>query len=253
MAHLGDSVNSETPRIVLVAIQTVAVVALTTLAIKASGHDWILRAIGRLEFPYDLGGSVALWGGAMLLLARGRWIIVTALRLARSIIVLSLRISFIYAPAALPAAARLVMGDGYDALCLRVASVLHPVFAPVTSRYARWRNALAARRAALAREWTLRRAYHTEFYRQFDSYRSFRAAFDAQESEGQDATAKSDAFAAACRTLGLPEDGQFAEDGFRARYRELMKKSHPDIAGSNARAADINAARAVIRKRKGWV
>lgn len=252
MAHLGDSVNSETPRVVLVAIQTVAVIALTTLAVKTSGLGWILRAVGNLAFPYDLAAGLALWSAAMLVLAHWLPITKAGLKLARYILIFSFRIVFIYAPASLPAAARLVMGDGYDALSLRVAAALQPVLAPVTSRYARWREVIAGKRAALARDWKLWRAYRTEFHRQFESFRAFRAAFDAQESAGQGAAPAPDAFAAACRTMGLPESGQFAENGFKARYRELMKKVHPDIAGPNAHAAEINAASAIIRKRKGW-
>jgi hypothetical protein len=60
------------------------------------------------------------------------------------------------------------------------------------------------------------------------------------------------AYAAACRLLGLPESG-FTLHELNARYRALIGAAHPDRnGGSNARAAALNAARDLIKRRKGW-
>lgn len=61
-----------------------------------------------------------------------------------------------------------------------------------------------------------------------------------------------DPFLAACRLVGLPESGEFTAAEFKQRFHTLMKAVHPDIAGPNLFAQQLNAARAVIKKRKGW-
>ena len=261
MAHLGDSVNSETGRVALIVIQTVTAMALTALCIEFLGWVWIFEAIDRQSPLYGMALAVALWSAIMLALARSWKIGVAILRglhLAIKAVwhaaILIIRVVFVYAPASIPAAGRFVLGQGYDALHLRAAFVLGPYIAPLKERYQRVRSKAAARRAALAKEWKLRRAYHAEFKHQYESYRAFRAHYDAmgRGDESRKTNVAADPFPAACRTLGLPEDGSFAENTFKARYREMMKKLHPDIAGPNERAASVNAASAAIRKRKGW-
>ncbi|MFZ1991993.1 MAG: hypothetical protein WAW96_19735 [Alphaproteobacteria bacterium] len=61
-----------------------------------------------------------------------------------------------------------------------------------------------------------------------------------------------DPFVTACRTLGLREDGDFERSLFEQRYRALMKGVHPDVVGANSLAAQLNAARDIIRQRKSW-
>lgn len=59
------------------------------------------------------------------------------------------------------------------------------------------------------------------------------------------------AYAAACHLFGLPEAG-FTREQLNARYRALMSATHPDKGGSTQRAAALNAARAFIKRQKGW-
>ena len=75
-----------------------------------------------------------------------------------------------------------------------------------------------------------------------------------KDEKKQDGKAKQqpDKFAAACRVMGLPENGEFTEGEFKARFRDLMLAVHPDKVGPNGFAADLNAARDLIKKRKGW-
>lgn len=61
-----------------------------------------------------------------------------------------------------------------------------------------------------------------------------------------------DKFAEACRVLGLAADGRFSEAELKARFHALMKAVHPDIVGQSTLAAQLNAARDLIKLRKGW-
>ncbi len=61
---------------------------------------------------------------------------------------------------------------------------------------------------------------------------------------------RTDPLAAAARLLGLPEG--FTRREFEDRYRRLMKGVHPDVAGPNELAVQINAARMTIKERMGW-
>jgi hypothetical protein len=129
-----------------------------------------------------------------------------------------------------------------------------------------WRRAVSpviARAVRLAQalqfEWMLWRTYRAEFRGAFASYREFKREFNARMnasssgSERNDPPAPApDPFAAACKVMGLPAGGKFTEAEFKTRYRALMKEVHPDIAGPNERAAQVNAASMEIKKRKGW-
>jgi hypothetical protein len=64
--------------------------------------------------------------------------------------------------------------------------------------------------------------------------------------------AKRLAFIAACRLLGVPESGEFTSQFLGQRYRALISAAHPDRGGNARRAAAINAARDLIKTRKGW-
>jgi hypothetical protein len=92
------------------------------------------------------------------------------------------------------------------------------------------------------------------------SFEDFVRDFEAGGSNGseEDAGARcaaapsADPFAAACRTLGLPEAGGFGQAELKARYQALMKAVHPDVIGPNVFAAQINEARGIVKARKGW-
>jgi hypothetical protein len=121
---------------------------------------------------------------------------------------------------------------------------------------------LAPWREGRRQEAELRRTYE-DVKDQFGSYEDFRAAFDGREAgdagaqddvrtEEQAAPDPVDEFAAACEVLGLAADGAFTQAVFKARYRKLMKESHPDITGDAATATKLNEARDLIKSRKGW-
>lgn len=60
------------------------------------------------------------------------------------------------------------------------------------------------------------------------------------------------AYRAACKLLGLPEEG-FTLAQLKAQHRTLIHKQHPDKeGGDNDRAARLNAARDLIKRQKGW-
>ena len=142
---------------------------------------------------------------------------------------------------------------------MAIAAVLEPLSGL-------WRNLVSPLlgRTALLRqqiqfEWTLWRTYRLEFRGSFASYREFKSEFNARMNAGTSGPERNDPpapaphpFAAACKVMGLPADGNFTEAAFKARYRALMKEVHPDIAGPNERAAQVNGASMLIKKRKGW-
>lgn len=107
----------------------------------------------------------------------------------------------------------------------------------------------------------LRRLYESvkHEYASFDEFvREFnREPDDARRSKRQDEHRAApqparDPFKDACATLGLPADGAFAEADLKQRYGAMIRAVHPDIAGQNTLAAQVNQARDIIRKRKGW-
>lgn len=113
--------------------------------------------------------------------------------------------------------------------------------------------------ASLRFEWTLWRTYRAEFRGAYASYWEFKSALKARmysdanaSQQGDPPPPDRDPFASACEVMGLPPDGSFTESQFKARYRALMKEVHPDVAGPNKRAAEVNAASMLIRERKGW-
>lgn len=115
-------------------------------------------------------------------------------------------------------------------------------------------------------EQELRRLYREEFRGEFRSFREFKRHFESggQDSAGSEQKSgnesaqrereapKADPFAAACRLLGLSENGAFSQAELKERFRTLMKGIHPDVAGPNELAIQVNTACTLIRKRKGW-
>ena len=55
----------------------------------------------------------------------------------------------------------------------------------------------------------------------------------------------------ACQLLGLPVEG-FTKAQLSHAYRKAIRKAHPDLGGSPARAKAINIARDLLRKAQGW-
>lgn len=150
-----------------------------------------------------------------------------------------------------------------SALSALIARVREFSLAPLQALWARAVSPLTERVSLMAQtahfEWKLWRMYRAEFRSAFASYREFKREFNARMSAGSSDSDRNDApapppdpFAAACKAMGLPASGNFTEAAFKARYRAIMKEAHPDMGGSQERAAQISAASADIRKRKGW-
>ena len=124
----------------------------------------------------------------------------------------------------------------------------------------------------LTEERKLQALYRAEFAADFASYAAFKGWFkatqrgedppypgDEDEAEPEpevedepvrDRGPKSDPYQEALKVLGLSEP--FTQAMFKAVYRVRMKEAHPDITGSDEEAIRINAARDLIKKRKGW-
>lgn len=289
---LADSDIRETPRVIGLTLLTLAVVTGTSVLMHKLGLGWVWEFIHRLPLWGGLAASVGLWGGMMLLCLRGPRIIRGAWGLlwqrGPAAIIATIRMGGL-AAGALGAACgvlatiaavleplRMGLALMAEPLFVALAPVLDPlrklcrsalaltaVFDPLRDLWRSIVPPLLSRAASfyqqLQFEWTLWRAYRTEFRGRFASYREFKSALGARMYSGAEGSQDSDPpppardpFASACEVMGLPADGNFTEGEFKARYRALMKQVHPDIAGPNERAADVNAASMLIKKRKGW-
>lgn len=142
-------------------------------------------------------------------------------------------------------------------ICAGLASMivlaLRAVIRPLEVRCHEWITRLREERDLWQR-------YRDEFYQAYGSYAEFKRAFygddghhddhhhDRQHDQREERHGISldDAFA----LLGLSVTCRREE--FEARYRDLMKQVHPDRAGPNGMATQLNEARALIRKQKGW-
>lgn len=120
-------------------------------------------------------------------------------------------------------------------------------------------GALDARLETLRQQRELQRLWREEFSAEYGSFAEFEAAFHGgaarQDHERQAKTESPhspDPFGEACALFGLPADGGFTLADLTARYRKLMQKAHPEHGGSHERAAQINAARDLVKRRKGW-
>ena len=145
---------------------------------------------------------------------------------------------------------------------LLLAAILRLSLTAASTLYRRvhdgWIAPIAERRRQRAE---LRRLWE-EVRAEYPSYEEFLRAFRGEAgphegtSEAGDREAETapplDQFAAACATLGLPEDGTFTVTALKARCTELMKAVHPDVIGPNIFATQLNEARALIKARKGW-
>ncbi len=114
----------------------------------------------------------------------------------------------------------------------------------------------------------LRRMYRSMFREQFKTYREFKRYWDERHDgadsederntredesardDGRRTEDESDPLDEAIKLLGLPE--RFTKADLERRYKELMKRVHPDVVGPNDLARQLNEARALIKKRKGW-
>jgi hypothetical protein len=105
----------------------------------------------------------------------------------------------------------------------------------------------------------LRRLWREEFRDEYQSFDDFLAAFhgekateDEEDLPEPEAPPPPDPFAEACALFGFSPDGRFALEELTARYRRLIHKAHPEHGGSHERAAQLNTARDLIKRRKGW-
>lgn len=116
--------------------------------------------------------------------------------------------------------------------------------------------------ASLRQRWAerqeLRRLYREEFADEFDSFKEFKRRLNDPDPEEEEEEEKArpqeppkvDPYAASIRLLGLTDN--FTRKDLEDRYRKLMRGVHPDVAGPNELATQINQARDLIKRRKGW-
>lgn len=158
---------------------------------------------------------------------------------------------------------------GGDAVCALLRAAVFLLTWPLV---ALWEHTGARAFAALMRaaehvrqRQELKRHWRAEFRDQFATFREFLDAFEnggrTRGNERQRQEPKADAqvnprqqaFAAACRLLGLPTNGEFTVQQLNARYRALMQKAHPDSGGNHEQATRLNTARDLIKRTKGWL
>lgn len=134
-------------------------------------------------------------------------------------------------------------------LARMIVLALRAAIRPLEVRCHEWMSRLREERDLWQR-------YRDEFYQAYGSYAEFKRAFYADDDHHDDrqqhqreerhGISLDDAFA----LLGL--SATCGREEFEARYRDLMKQVHPDRAGPNGMATQLNEARALIRKQKGW-
>jgi hypothetical protein len=148
-----------------------------------------------------------------------------------------------------------VVISGPALLAQGVALVTYPLRLLFESAFDKAQVRIGQRLQSWREEQELRRLWTEEFREEFRTFREFKQHFQAgaQEKAEEPAPPKADPFIAACRILGLPENGAFTAAELRKKYLTLMKGVHPDAGGSNALAAEINAACTYIRERNGWL
>lgn len=152
--------------------------------------------------------------------------------------------------------------DGFATL---LRAVLYLLTWPVAALWERtaepaW-QALAVKVEHMRQRQELKRHWRAEFRDQFATFREFLDAFENggksqrkdQQRQEQKAGPSHQAFAAACRLLGLPTNGEFTLQQLNARYRALMQKAHPDSGGNHEQATQLNTARDLIKRTKGWL
>lgn len=120
-------------------------------------------------------------------------------------------------------------------------------------------DTIEARLEEIREQRELRRLWRAEFRDAFRTFDEFLAAFHGngapRNDEGRPETESPrppDRFAAACKLFGFSPDTAFTQEELTTRYRKLMQKAHPEHGGSHERAAQLNAARDLIKRRKGW-
>jgi hypothetical protein len=267
MVTLGDHDGSEKGRVAAVILLTLLAMAATATATALLELDQVCPWIGTQPGLTGLFAAMALWGGVTFLLLRGVRVATFVVRLAGQGALLGASLL-----AKLIAGALKRIAAGLSAITGVLREALAPLFEPVRFQwlliFAPLRERMAPFARSVQKERTLWRAYRTEFKGRFRSYLEFRRYFESKGAGGPGANAQGgsgpgrsgqgspaparDPFSTACSLIGLPADGKFTESEFTARYRALMKGLHPDVAGPNELAAQVNAACGVIKKRKGW-
>ena len=171
--------------------------------------------------------------------------------------------AFMSASQAAAAIARLVdavLSGALNLIVRIVQGILMLALTPLTMIWDALRDGVAARVAlntqGVREYWELRTLYRNEFRHRFPSFRAFREHFEEKMKQGPASAGAGfpdEAFVAACSLLMLPKDGNFTQEEFKAAFRNLIKKAHPDMGGNPDVALVINDAAAIIRSRKGWV
>jgi len=128
-----------------------------------------------------------------------------------------------------------------NALTLRLA--WEKLWKPLEDRLFDFINAIEIERQ-------LRAEYRRNFRHQYRTFAEFKRAYYGEEEKEAPVTSARTALAEAFALLGLEENCTRAE--LEKQHRNLMKRLHPDVGGTQALAAKVNHAKDLIMKQKGW-
>ena len=233
-------------------------------------------AVTPYGFALALGGQDTFWQAHQWVAARPVWIALPlfALYLAAGFALLTGCVLAVIAAAefgtkAIVVVTRWAVSSSYVLLCALISwlarsaqEFLMILLAPALAGATRIGEEVARKYeraiAYLEEERALRRLYREEYADAFGSFREFRRAWEALQN-GEDPFAEEDEpepepapdpLEAALALMGLTRP--FTKAELARRYRALMREVHPDAGGSDEQAAQVNAARNLIRERMGW-
>lgn len=206
--------------------------------------------------------AAALFAGYMLLAAIGRAILMIVDQLMRW------AIQFIHWFSSLLSSGIIA---GLRAIGWGVMFVLQLLFRPFLWAY--WEikalisGLLGDLQARLDEQKDLRRLWEEEYRDQYRTFKEFKTAFNSDQGPGPKERQEPhfggpefekprdppDPLIEACRLFGLPENGNFTQQDLKAKYRQFIHAAHPDRGGSEYLAGQINDARKLIEKKRGWV
>lgn len=259
MSYIDNNQFEDRARLIGIGIVAVAALFMPTYALHLLGLDGVLQWLGSRSTAVQWGVLLPAWGISFVILlgiARGTMRFIGVL--IPALFGIAERIGEATANALTAAA----FGSGRLATEFLMLALL-----PLRCVWESARDSVTTRLGLYLQDWReeqeLRRLYREEFRSEFSSFREFRQHFNngggaqadpnaGAKEQARDETPKADPFASACRLLGLPENGAFTAADLKKRFLALIKGVHPDVAGPNELAAQINAANSLIRKRKGW-
>jgi hypothetical protein len=251
MSHLDEMTFEERLRAVGCVAAGVIAAYLPGSALDALGLLGLLESLGTLPTIVQWPILLILWGMSYaVVIGIGRGIVTFAEQLRPHVIAFTAQLGDLTARVLVA-----VVIGGPKLLAQGIALATYPLRLLCESAFEKALVRIGQRLQSWREEQELRRLWNEEFREEFRTFREFKQHFQAgaQEQTEEPAPPKADPFIAACRILGLPENGAFTAAELRKKYLTLMKGVHPDAGGSNALAAEINAACTYIRERNGWL